>query len=171
MDLFYRVAVTSVHIPPLRERISDIPLLADFYLERLAQQHGVRKGVLLPGTLDALQAYSWPGNIREFRNVIESMLLTAPDHILGDECLPPEVLGRVAMPGESPSRQSVAPQAAAESSRLEDAERDAILKAIRSQGGNMAAVARSLGIAKSTLYLKLKRFELDSLVDSVRSRT
>ncbi|BAL25461.1 sigma-54-dependent Fis family transcriptional regulator [Azoarcus sp. KH32C] len=169
MDLFYRVAVTSVHIPPLRERIGDIPLLADYYLERLAQQHGVRKGVLLPGTLEALQAYAWPGNIREFRNIMESMLLTAPDHILGDECLPPEILGRGAAPVESPSRPFAQPQVASEGNRLEDAERDAILKAIRNHGGNMAAVARALGIAKSTLYLKLKRFDLDSLVDSVRS--
>lgn len=165
MDLFYRVAVTSVRIPALRDRVDDIPLLAEHYLRKLAAEHGIRQGLMLPGAMDGLKRYRWPGNVREFRNVIESMLLTSPDSILSEDHLPTEVRNSQKVRG------LIAPEAEPmrQVTRLEHAEREAILQAIRKCQGNMTAVARELGIAKSTLYLKLKRFELDPLVDSVRT--
>ncbi|MCB1909685.1 MAG: sigma-54-dependent Fis family transcriptional regulator [Rhodocyclaceae bacterium] len=167
MDLYYRIAVTSIRIPPLRDRVGDIPILADYYLEKLSQRHGVRKGELLPSALEALERYNWPGNIRELRNVMECMLLTAPSHLLGVEFLPVDILNY--SPTFPDSRECADESTAANSEgRLIDVEREAILKAIRANAGNMAAVARALGIAKSTLYLKLKRFDLESFVDSVR---
>ncbi|NMG74722.1 GAF domain-containing protein [Aromatoleum diolicum] len=165
MDLFYRVAVTSIRIPALRDHPDDIPLLAEHYLRKVAAAHGIEEGVLLHDALDCLKRYRWPGNVREFRNVIESMLLTSHDARLSIDSLPAEIrAGHVRTsptlaPSSEPQRRVTG---------LEQAEREAILRAIRSCSGNMAAVARELGIAKSTLYLKLKRFELDPHVDSVR---
>ncbi len=164
MDLFYRVAVTSISIPPLRERAEDIPLLGEHYLTLLSQRHGMDVRTLSPHVVKALQQYAWPGNIREFRNVMESMLLTSQDELLTEDDLPPHLL--------SPTQAAPAPAAAPEAepaavideptlSNIESAERDVILNAISKYSGNMTAVAREVGIAKSTLYVKLKRFGID----------
>ncbi len=167
MDLFYRVAVTSVRIPALRDRRGDVELLARSLLDQLAEEHGRVAPVLTPPVLARLVGHAWPGNVRELRNVLEGMLLTAADGAVLDEtCLPPELTAALELP----------PQAAfaAEESdgrRLELAERGAIVEAIETCGGNMTAVARNLGIAKSTLYLKLKKFGLDARVESVRYRS
>lgn len=167
MDLFYRVAVTSIRIPPLRDRAGDIPVLADFFLDKLAHEHGVEVPVLVPSAIRCMTQYGWPGNVRELRNVLEGMLLTFPDGVLTEDALPAEVRG-----AGGPSL-SIVPEFQAgfqpESTRLEIAERETILRAIGSCHGNMAAAARTLGIAKSTLYLKLKKFGLDPMVESART--
>ncbi|MFD2110511.1 sigma-54-dependent Fis family transcriptional regulator [Thiorhodococcus fuscus] len=163
MDLFYRIAVTSIRIPPLRERIEDVALLAEHYLALLAREHAVEPRTLSPEVLAVLERYSWPGNIREFRNVMESMLLMSQDPILTERDLPPEILDEVR--GDASSGQDGAPALMG----LESVERDVILRTIRGCGGNMAAVARELGIAKSTVYLKLKRFGLSGHLEESRT--
>lgn len=166
MDLFYRVAVTSINIPSLRERAADIPLLGDYYLQRLSLQHGLEPRVLAPGAVELLRQYGWPGNIREFRNVMESMLLTARGRVLTEADLPLDLVttlggnGSTALDMQGDERDLTC---------LENAERDAILRAIKGCRGNMTAVARELGIAKSTVYVKLKRFGLESYVDDLRN--
>ena len=167
MDLYYRVAVTSVRIPPLRERLGDIPALSRALMEKLAAQHGVPVPVLTGVELNELSSYSWPGNVRELRNVLESMLLTGerPRALMAPEAV------RGIRPFESVGGMEQIMSSAVEhreSRRLEEAERDAILNAIDDSHGNMALAARSLGIAKSTLYLKLKKFGLDALVERAR---
>lgn len=166
MDLFYRVAVTSINIPSLRERAADIPLLGDYYLRRLSLQHGLEPRVLSPGAIELLRQYGWPGNIREFRNVMESMLLTARGHVLTEADLPADLVTTLA--GDSPAVLDVQGDER-DLTCLENAERDAILRAIKGCRGNMTAVARELGIAKSTVYVKLKRFGLESYVDDLRN--
>lgn len=166
MDLFYRVAVTSINIPSLRERAADIPLLGDYYLRRLSLQHGLEPRVLSPGAIELLRQYGWPGNIREFRNVMESMLLTARGHVLTEADLPADLVTTLA--GDSPAALDVQGDER-DLTCLENAERDAILRAIKGCRGNMTAVARELGIAKSTVYVKLKRFGLESYVDDLRN--
>lgn len=166
MDLFYRVAVTSINIPSLRERAADIPLLGDYYLRRLSLQHGLEPRVLSPGAIELLRQYGWPGNIREFRNVMESMLLTARGHVLTEADLPADLVTTLA--GDSPATLDVQGDER-DLTCLENAERDAILRAIKGCRGNMTAVARELGIAKSTVYVKLKRFGLESYVDDLRN--
>lgn len=167
MDLYYRVAVTSVRISPLRERLGDIPALSRALMEKLAAQHGVPVPVLTGVELNELSSYSWPGNVRELRNVLESMLLTGerPRALMAPEAV------RGIRPFESVGGMEQIISSAVEhreSRRLEEAERDAILNAIDDSHGNMALAARSLGIAKSTLYLKLKKFGLDALVERAR---
>ncbi|WP_374483729.1 sigma-54-dependent Fis family transcriptional regulator [Zoogloea sp.] len=167
MDLFYRVAVTSINIPSLRDRAADIPLLGEHYLERLARQHGLAPRRLSRGAIEQLQQYAWPGNIREFRNVMESMLLTSQEAVLTEADLPPDLRASL---GSAPALGTDLPGGdSRDLTCLENAERDAILRAIKGCRGNMTAVARELGIAKSTVYVKLKRFGLESLVDDLRN--
>ncbi|WP_346285237.1 sigma-54-dependent Fis family transcriptional regulator [Zoogloea sp.] len=166
MDLFYRVAVTSINIPSLRERAADIPLLGAYYLERLSRQHGLEPRTLTPGVVELLRQYAWPGNIREFRNVMESMLLTAQGQILTEADVPADLWGAL---GERAPEEVLPVGEGGDLTCLENAERDAILRAIKGCRGNMTAVARELGIAKSTVYVKLKRFGLESYVDDLRN--
>jgi len=173
MDLFYRVAVTSIHIPSLRERASDVPQLADFFIKRLSKQHGLEPKRLSPSVLDLLSRYRWPGNIRELRNVVESMVVTSHDRVLTEADLPPEIwAGNSHLAVPAPAMVAAMPEAAPDGrdlTNLESVEREAILRAIKGCRGNMTAVARELGIAKSTVYVKLKRFGLESLVEDLRS--
>lgn len=164
MDLFYRISVTSITIPALRERTSDISLLTNFYLDKLSHQHGLSLPILDPGVIPCLNNYAWPGNVRELRNVIERMILLTPDSILRKESLPPEIK-QLTMPTVTQDKNA---PVNAESKRLEQMEQEAILAAIDHCHGNMTAVARELGIAKSTLYVKLKKFGV-SPVEAVRS--
>ena len=166
MDLFYRVAVTSINIPSLRERAADIPLLGDYYLQRLSLQHGLEPRSLSPGAVELLRQYGWPGNIREFRNVLESMLLTARGRVLTEADLPMDLVTTLA--GSDPAVRDVQGDEG-DLTCLENAEREAILRAIKGCRGNMTAVARELGIAKSTVYVKLKRFGLERYVDDLRN--
>jgi len=148
-DLFYRLNVIPVRIPPLRERMDDLlPLLA-----HLLEKHGRR--LERPGcavskeALDVLQRYGWPGNVRELENVVERALVLGRDEILGIDDLPEAIFAR---PRPSPAEQG--PLTVAE------IERDHILRTLRSVGGNKAAAARLLGVDRKTLYRKLELYRL-----------
>jgi transcriptional regulator with PAS, ATPase and Fis domain len=156
MDLFYRIAVATINIPPLRERSEDVQLIADFLLDKLSQQHAVFRPVLDPDALECLSRYAWPGNIRELRNVLERALLMSSDAVITKESLPHEV--QFAEP-PGLQRMTSVPQEG-ELKRLEQVEKDTIISMIERQNGNMTSVARELGIAKSTLYVKLKKFDI-----------
>jgi transcriptional regulator of acetoin/glycerol metabolism len=107
--------------------------------------------------------------VREFRNAVESMLLTAPGSVITEGDLPPELL-QMAQVATQPSAVD-GDSHARDLTRLEAAEREALIGAMRQCLGNLTAVARHLGIAKSTVYLKLKRFGLESLVDELRAQS
>ncbi len=155
MDLFYRIAVATINIPPLRERVEDIQLICDFLLDKLAQQHGVFRPVIDAQAMDCLSRAAWPGNIRELRNVLERALLMSPDSVISVDSLPPEV--RCAEPIAA-ARTLIPPEG--DLKRLEQVEKEAIVSMIERERGNMTSVARELGIAKSTLYVKLKKFDI-----------
>ncbi|ABS66586.1 GAF modulated sigma54 specific transcriptional regulator, Fis family [Xanthobacter versatilis] len=171
MDLFYRVAVTSISIPALRERATDIPLLAEHLVQDLARRQGLAPRRLSPRAIEVLQAYAWPGNVRELRNVIEGMLLIAEGEELTEADIPDEIWAAPASGVASPLAQA-GEAGEAEPLRgltgMENAERLALLRAVQAHKGNMTAVARDLGIAKSTVYAKLRRFGLEGAVGETR---
>lgn len=157
MDLFYRLAVTVLHLPSLAEHGEDIPQLVRHFIELTARSHGVAARRPSPQVLTALQNYPWPGNVRELRNMVEGMTLLAEGDTLTLDDLPPEIFSS---PPALPMRHRMPPQSAQPmgSGRLVDNERQAIIGAIEAEGGNLTRAAIRLGIAKSTLYEKLKRY-------------
>ena len=155
-DLYYRISVTRIRIPPLRERDIDIDLLVAFFNRRLAQRHAVPERRLSDEIMTVLRAYSWPGNVREMRNVIENLLLTSSEAAVTLDELPAELLDETGTPGVvAPVRK--------QSGSLEETERLAIVRAVQDAHGNLAQAARSLGVSRSTLYRKLELYHLDAI--------
>ena len=163
MDLYYRVAVTSIHIPPLRERTEDIRPLVEHFLRKFAAQYGVESKTIKPEAIAMMENHDWQGNVRELRNVVESMVLMANGDSLGINDLPSEIdspplAGSTKLTARSPVSMG----------KLEDAELKFIRETLEADRGNLTLVAKHLGIAKSTLYIKLKKYGLDQVVDGVR---
>ncbi len=157
-DLFYRLHVVPLSVPPLRERIEDLPLLAAHLLERLAGAG--RRLQLGPAALARLAAHDWPGNVRELRNVLERAALLAADPVIEPEHLSFARIGRPA-PGSAPAPGPAGGGASGGAARrIDEVEREAILAALEATGWNKRAAARELGIAKSTLHEKLRKWGL-----------
>ena len=159
MDLFYRVSVTSIRIPPLRERREDIGPLVEHFLRKFAERYGADSKELIA----ALENHGWPGNVRELRNVVESMFLMASGASLGLDALPPEI-GSPPVSGGG----KIKLRSPATTGKLEDAELEFIRETLEADRGNLTLVAKHLGIAKSTLYIKLKKYGLDQVLNGVR---
>ena len=143
-DLFYRLNVVELNLPPLRERREDILPLANFFISRLAHQHTR----LAEGTVVCLQNYSWPGNVRELRNAIERAVLLSRSELILPEHLPAKLRDSVKQPVP----------VALESQPLDDLERQAILAALAQHKFNRTETARALGISRRALIYKLQRF-------------
>lgn len=163
-DLFYRISVTSIKIPALRDRKGDIRELARSFVHELCQRHEVDEKVFHPETLNKMARYAWPGNVRELRNTIEGLVLTVPGDVIGDQDLPPEILT-----APDASHDAHDDNALLRLSGLARNEFEQIRKVLRESSGNATLAARQLGIAKSTLYLKLKKYSLDDSLGSWRS--
>jgi sigma-54 dependent transcriptional regulator, acetoin dehydrogenase operon transcriptional activator AcoR len=153
-DLYYRVSVTRIRIPPLRERDGDIDLLVDHFNRKLAQRHGTKTRRFTHDVMAILRAYSWPGNVRELRNVVENLLLTSDDEVVASAELPLEMLDEAEVSGDAPAVID------AHCASLEETERAAINRAVHSANGNLAQAARALGVSRSTLYRKLESYRL-----------
>ena len=150
-DLYYRLNVIALRLPPLRDRREDIPVLAGAFLQRVAEERSESPRRLSSGALDAIMAYDWPGNVRELENALEhAATLSRGDAIAADE-LPERITQRKAQPlvGER------SPQNPA----LDVIERAYILWVLQAEGGNKTRAAEVLGIDPSTLYRKLSRYE------------
>ncbi|HEX4453331.1 MAG TPA: sigma 54-interacting transcriptional regulator [Kofleriaceae bacterium] len=176
-DLYYRLGVIHVEVPPLRERLDDVPVLADHFLARFRHQAGRRITGFAPDALAAMTHYAWPGNVRELRNAVERAIVLGDREQIQAGDLPPQVLAQATAPAKprtsSPtpplgSETVVAPQvvidvpprpAAARS--LRELEKDGILAALAATNGNKAQAAAILEIDRSTLYKKLKDYEID----------
>jgi two-component system response regulator HydG len=153
-DLYYRLNVISVHLPPLRARRDDIPVLTEHFLERAAATRGEPARQLGPGVLDALVAYAWPGNVRELENAIERAVILTPDDVIQIGALPERVTERRAEPLVS-SRPAANPT-------LDAVERAYIMWVLQNEGGNKSRTAEVLGIDPSTLYRKLSRYGVEA---------
>lgn len=159
-DLFYRVAVTTLRLPSLRERAGDLAALAEHLLAEIARRYEIPVPDITPEVLSAFSRHDWPGNIRELRNVLEGMMLESGGADLGLCHLPNEL--------ELAGGSSALPPPSSASGALERAESDAILAAIHRHHGNLTSAARDLGIAKSTLYVRIERLGLKGSVDLMR---
>src|SRR5688572_477580 len=155
-DLYYRLNVLSIQVPPLRERLDDLEALCEVMLERIVGRTGIPQRELARDALDALAAYAWPGNVRELRNVLEqvTMLTDGPRITAADF--------RTILPDAAVEKSTGA--RAATPLRLQDAvavaERDAIRLALESARGNKTAAAQLLGVSRATLYEKLASLRL-----------
>jgi DNA-binding NtrC family response regulator len=146
-DLFYRLRVVPITMPPLRERPVDILPLAKHFLDHFNREFGKRVRELTPDAIQMLRAYDWPGNVRELRNVIERAMLLADGDCIGAAELPLEV---------SAPRQA----AAASSGTLEEVERGLLVKALERAGGNQSRAAAALGISRHQIRTRMLRYGL-----------
>jgi DNA-binding NtrC family response regulator len=145
-DLYYRLRVVEVTVPPLRQRREDILPLARQLLEGAARRFGKKAPALEPEAANLLVQYAWPGNVRELENALERALALARSDRIGVDDLPPEVSAALPIV-----------ETADEVRTLAEVERDYIAAALRATGGNRAKAAERLGIGAATLYRKLKQ--------------
>lgn len=153
-DLYYRINVINIELPPLRERISDIPLLVEHFLQRICQETGRPARRISEEALQALQRYHWPGNVRELQNVIERAVLLGKGELITLADLPPSTATASAAPWDQ-----VGPQPLKQALCLP--ERQIILDALEAHHWNRQATAAALGINRTTLYKKMKRLGLE----------
>ena len=147
-DLFYRLNVIHISIPPLRKRIEDIPELVQSFIDNLYENRPDKKSSITDDTFEILTDYYWPGNVRELRNVIEYAVVCSDDTgQITPECLPSRLF------------QQIVPEY---SSDLKSQELIIINKALAENEGNISQTARYLGITRSTLYRKIKELNLAS---------
>jgi two-component system response regulator HydG len=159
-DLYYRLNVVSIYLPPLRERQGDIPLLMEHFLREISRRMGREVQGFSRSARKALLAYHWPGNIRQLRNVIERMLVLDSDGVLDVDGLPPEIAVLVR---DQPAESAVEVPAGADGlvgKPIADVERHYIYRALELTNGNREEAATMLGIGERTLYRKIKEYEL-----------
>lgn len=154
-DLYYRINVVSVELPPLRDRQEDIPALAEHFLTRLAQRTGRRAPKLTASALTRMLEYAWPGNVRELENAIESAFYLSQGYKITFQSLPKALTAGVEVPELKAESGSL-------KERLAVAEKEILLEALAACDGNRQQAANMLGIGKTTIYDKLSRYQLSS---------
>jgi transcriptional regulator with PAS, ATPase and Fis domain len=152
-DLYYRLAVIPVEMPPLRERLEDVPLLVNHFIQKFSVQNGSEPPKIGPDALKCLANYPWPGNVRELENAIERACALCDQLTIGTDDLPPQVVRRVGpSPAEAPAKLPIGQP-------LEDfikaLERQFIEETIRFNDGSRDRASKMLGISMATLYRKL----------------
>jgi two-component system nitrogen regulation response regulator NtrX len=151
-DLYFRLNVIPIFVPPLRDRDADIPLLAEHFMAEFAREYGRRPKRLDAGAATGLRSYHWPGNVRELRNVIERLMIMVPGDTIHFADL--AFLEGAAAASAAPEGEPVATLHEAR----ERFERDYILRALAAQNGNISRTAEVLGVERSNLYRKMKAF-------------
>jgi len=153
-DLFYRLNVIAIHLPPLRDRRDDIEIFVEATLDRIAKEQGGPPKRLAPEAMDAVMAYDWPGNVRELENALERAVVLTKSEVIPHSAMPGKVTERRAEPlvMERPHPNPT----------LDTIERAYITWVLQTEGGNKSRAAEVLGIDPSTLYRKLSRYEGDA---------
>ena len=152
-DLFYRLNVVTLNVPPLKDRIEDIPLLAQHFLEEFAAKNNKNLKGITPQAMDSLIRYKWPGNVRELMNAIERAVVLSRSEYLDTLDLPFATEGEV--PADPTMTSGIINHA---NLPLEEVEKATVLKTLESSGGNKSEAARRLGITRKTLHKKLKKY-------------
>lgn len=151
-DLYYRLSVVPIRVPPLRERTEDIRLLAEYFLEDFCLRNNFKPKAFDPEVFEALESYSWPGNARELRNVVERMAILTAGPVLGVDSIPMEVRSAPSLgSGSSPSALRQARDAA---------EREYLQRVMDEHNWNVSAAARTLGLERTTLHKRLRSLRL-----------
>jgi Nif-specific regulatory protein len=151
-DLYYRLNVFPIFIPPLRERKTDVSLLADFFVEKYARANHKTVNRISTRAIDMLMSYHWPGNVRELENCIERAVILTTDNVVHAHHLPPSLQTADA---SSWSDEDSLP------ARLENIERNLILDALKTHRGNMAKAAHALGVSERIMGLRMKKYNID----------
>ena len=150
-DLFFRLNVVPIYVPPLRDRTDDIPRLAEHFMATLSAEYGRRVKRFAPDAMSRLQHYTWPGNVRELHNVVERLLIMVPDSVITAQ--------DVSFIGDAPVVDAAAPAAVTPLAEARDRfERDYILHVLAAQHGNISRTADALGVERSNLYKKMRAF-------------
>ncbi len=173
-DLFYRLNVVRIHLPPLRDRREDIPLLVGYLLRFVAREQGAQTRPASPAAMKAMRKYHWPGNVRELENVIRRALVVAKGPSILPEDLPPQIAGQTALPDRSiePGAAPAAEPAIEGLTKtlfdwarrdpglkvLPAVERELVICALRETNGNQLHAARLLGITRATLRKRIEKF-------------
>jgi len=146
-DLYYRLSVINIRVPPLRERREDISLLVNHFMKRMSQKYGVSVGPLAPEMIEVLRRYSWPGNVREFENVVEQWFALGPKESVSCDDLPEVMVAEVRGSGGGMAGRGIAGV-----KPLQVAERILALEALKAAGNNKSRAANLLGISRKKLY-------------------
>lgn len=154
-DLYYRLNVLGIRIPPLRRRKSDIPLLACHFLDRIARDLGRPVPIVYPGVREMLCRYDWPGNIRELQNMMERVMILSTENRITPENLPRSLMEVI-----GPCQECDSDKAAPAAGTLEQAECGEIRRALEDHEGNISRCARYLGISRNTLYRKIQKYRI-----------
>jgi len=149
-DLYYRLNVFPIELPPLRKRSEDIPLLVDHFINISARELACPKPAVSNEAMALMAAYRWPGNIRELQNVLDRAVLLADGGTMTAAHLPREIAGDEAPRGNDKSESS-----------LWGYEKALIIKALRENGWNQSKAARSLGISRDNLRYRVKKYEIE----------
>ena len=161
-DLYYRLSVIRIHVPPLRERREEIPHLSTFFLREAVERLGKPDVHLSSETLDVFSQYWWPGNVRQLRNEIQrAVAMSAPGGTIEPAHLSPDI-GATRLPAaaSASAARHATRQAPNLASAVEQVERDLIQAALDRAGGNISETARALGLTRRGLYLKIRRLGL-----------
>jgi Nif-specific regulatory protein len=153
VDLYYRINVFPIYVPPLRERRSDILELADYFLEKYSRQNGKPVVRISTPAIDMLMAYHWPGNVRELENVIERAVLLSQDGVVHGFHLPPTL--------QTAEASGTAPKGTLQEA-VDAVEREMIVEALKSNRGIMAKAARQLGLTERTMGLRVRKHTIDA---------
>jgi DNA-binding NtrC family response regulator len=162
-DLYYRLVVFPLELPPLRDRREDIPALLRHFLRRYSREYGGAEREMDPDAVDVLLRYDWPGNVRELENVVQRAIVSTRRGPIGIAALPPKLVLRASGLGERAPGADGAPTPTASADTivpLETLEREAIAHALRVVDGNVSLAAQQLGIGRATLYRRLAQYGL-----------
>ncbi|MDR1963588.1 MAG: sigma-54 dependent transcriptional regulator [Planctomycetaceae bacterium] len=162
-DLYHRLKVVTIRIPPLRDRAADIPVLLDHFLKQFSKRYGKTIKGIVPAVRKILFNFDWPGNVRQLRNVAESMIVVDYDGLIDMDDLPEEIGGVLTLPESAPATGNTEPGLRELVGKpLAEIERLFILETLQATAGNREETAQILGIGERTLYRKIKEYGISS---------
>jgi two-component system response regulator AtoC len=150
-DLFYRLSVIPIHLPPLRERPEDVPLLLKHFLAKVCKSNNQKEKQITPEAMNVLMAYNWPGNVRELENLVERMVLITSGDTIDVDDLPDEIKSTK---GNTSMKENL-------DRTVKVVEKDMIVEAIEQAGGNKTQAAKILGISRASLYNKINQYGIE----------